>query len=63
MVEQIDIHDAAFAENPFEVYQYLRERCPVFDEERYGGFTLLTRYADVRAAAIDWRTYTSSVAA
>ncbi len=61
MPRHIDIHDPAFAEHPFEEYKYLREYCPVLDDESYGGFSLLTRYEDVRAAAIDWRTYTSSV--
>lgn len=61
MEKVIDIHDPAFAESPFEAYEYLREHCPAFHDESYGGFTLLTRYEDVRAAALDWRTYTSSV--
>jgi cytochrome P450 len=60
--EPLDIHAPEFARDPFEHYRRLREQCPIFSDERYGGFTLLTRYDDVRAAAIDWRTYTSSVA-
>lgn len=61
MADSIDIHAPEFVRNPFEQYDRLREECPVFSDDRYGGFTLLTRYEDVRAAAIDWRTYTSSV--
>jgi len=61
MDESVDIHAPEFARDPFAEYERLREKCPVFSNDRYGGFTLLTRYEDVRAAAIDWRTYTSAV--
>jgi cytochrome P450 len=56
-----DLHDPAFAVDPFPTYGRLREKCPVLHSERYGGFWLLTRYEDVKRAATDWRTFTSSV--
>jgi len=59
--EDLDIHDPAFARDPYPVYERLRAECPVARGEQYGGYWLLTRYDDVREAARDWRTYTSSV--
>jgi len=61
MTGDVDIHDQAFALDPFPTYDRLRRDCPAPHSERYGGFWLLTRYEDVRKAATDWRTYTSSV--
>lgn len=61
MTNDVDIHDTAFALDPFPTYDRLRRDCPAARSERYGGFWLLTRYDDVRKAATDWRTYTSSV--
>ena len=60
-MEDFDIHDPDFAACPFPTLQKLRETDPVHASGRYGGFHLLTRYADVRAAALNWRRYTSSV--
>jgi cytochrome P450 len=56
-----DIHDPAFVADPYPTYQHLREQCPVMHSQRYDGFWLLTRHEDVKQAALDWRTYTSSV--
>ena len=57
----VDIHDAAFAADPYPTYRELRDRCPVMHSDLYGGFWLLTRYSDVKEAALDWKSYTSSV--
>lgn len=56
-----DIHEPSFTANPYSVYHRLRDQCPVAHSPLYGGFWLLTRYDDVKQAAMDWRTYTSSV--
>lgn len=40
-----------FARAPHEVYAQLRDRCPVARSDRWEGFVLLTRYADVVKAA------------
>lgn len=56
-----DIHDPVFAQNPYPAYAELRSKCPVMRSVLYGKFWLLSRYEDVKAAALDWRTYTSSV--
>ena len=56
-----DHHDPAVVADPQPVYEALRRLCPVARSERHGGFWLLTRYEDVRSAAKDWQTFTSSV--
>src|SRR4051812_43511653 len=60
--EDVDIHDPAFVHEPFAAFEKLRHDCPLARSNRHGGFWLMTRYEDVRAAAINWRDYTSSVA-
>ena len=63
--DQLDIHSPDFARDPFQTYAALRDSCPVVHCDNYmqefGGFWMLTRYADVKQAAVDWRTFTSSV--
>jgi cytochrome P450 len=60
--EDVDIHAPAFVAAPFAAFDRLRRECPVAHSSKHGGFWLLTRFDDVRAAAIDWRTFTSGVA-
>ena len=55
-----DPFDADFKENPYPYYRRLREEAPAFWSEKFD-MRVLTRYADVQAAARDWRTYTSGV--
>lgn len=58
--------DPGESDDPVEVhalYRRLRAECPVAHSSAYGGFWALTRYADVRAAALDDRTFISSVRA
>lgn len=57
----LDIHAPDFAADPYPTYSTLRTRCPVAHSERYGGHWLLTRYGDVRAAALNYHDFTSSV--
>ncbi|OBQ84506.1 cytochrome P450 [Mesorhizobium sp. WSM3873] len=59
--DEVDIHDPAFVADPFAAFEHLRRKCPVARSNKYGGFWLLSRYDDVRSAAINWRDYTSSV--
>lgn len=60
-IHDLDIHDPAFAFNPYPVYEQIRDECPALRSSYYGGIWLLTRYDDVRRAATDWRSFTSSV--
>jgi cytochrome P450 len=61
-LDNVDIHAPAFARDPYPTYARWREQCPVSYAAQYGGFWTLTRYEDVRQAAMDWRSFTSSVA-
>ena len=60
--DDVDIHDPAFVADPVSASDRLRRECPVARSNKYGGFWLLSRYDDVRTAAINWRDYTSNVA-
>jgi cytochrome P450 len=54
-------HDpAATPADSYARYAEWRERCPVAHSDAFGGFYLFNRHADVRAAAKDWRTYSSA---
>lgn len=44
----------------YSLYGELREGCPVSRGENHGGYWSLSRYADVRAAALDHDTYSST---
>lgn len=46
--------------DPWPVYERLRNECPVAHSERYGGFWVLSRYADVVAAAQDTDAFSSA---
>lgn len=61
-----DDFDPAVTDDPEQVhlqYRRLRETCPVAHSGAYGGFWALTRHREVRAAALDDRTFISSVRA
>ncbi|KAK8052298.1 hypothetical protein PG993_003683 [Apiospora rasikravindrae] len=47
----------------YEEYRHLRTQCPLVHTNQYGGYWLLTRYEDVKRAALDSDTYISSVKA
>ncbi|QGZ93747.1 cytochrome P450 [Terricaulis silvestris] len=46
----LDHHSAEFARDHREIYRDARARCPVLHSDAHGGFHVLTRFADVRAA-------------
>lgn len=48
-----DHHSHAFAADPWTPLRELRETCPVAFTENYGGFWILTSYADIKAVASD----------
>jgi cytochrome P450 len=58
--------DPSATDDPVDVhtlYRELRERCPVAYSDAYGGFWALTTYPEIKAAAMDDRTFISSVKA
>lgn len=54
-----DHTDPAWVEDPYPIYDDLRERCPIAHSDRYGGTWLPTRHADVAAIANDHEHFTS----
>ncbi|KAK8043144.1 hypothetical protein PG994_013627 [Apiospora phragmitis] len=62
----IDQAHVVVSDDPHQIYaeyRHLRQHCPLAHTRQYGGYWLLTRYADVRRAALDADTYLSSVKA
>jgi len=55
----IDYDPLTFYEDPYPIYRDLREQAPVFQIESRGAW-VLSRYADVQAAARDHVTFTSA---
>lgn len=51
-----DPFSVAFQEDPFPVYQRLRDEAPVYRSEKWG-FWALSRYEDVRACLLDTDTF------
>ncbi|MEU6118835.1 cytochrome P450 [Streptomyces sp. NPDC047117] len=68
MTEQTDPHGPTYdphardlsPERAYELYEGLRAQCPVARGEKHGGYWTLSRYEDVRAAAMDHGTYSST---
>lgn len=56
-----DHHDPALVADPESVFARIRQEQPVLHSDRYGGFWLLSRFADVTAAAVDHESFTSAV--
>ena len=54
-----DHTDDAWAENPFPIWDELRETCPVARSDRYHGVWLPTRHADIAEIAYDTERFTS----
>jgi len=54
-----DVMDAGYVEDPFPIWDDLRQTCPIARTERRTGAWLLTTYADVTAAAHDIKRFSS----
>lgn len=55
-----DHYTDEWVHDPYAVYDEMREKCPVAHSDAHDGFWLLSRYADVRKALLDWKTFTST---
>jgi len=55
-----DQYRPEFGEECWDQYTSLREECPVAYSDTYGGFWVLSKYDDVRAVALDDRTFSSA---
>jgi cytochrome P450 len=60
MVDNFDVFDHDTAQHVFEVTKHARSRCPVTHSNAYGGYWLVTSYAEVRQALSDPATFSSS---
>jgi cytochrome P450 len=49
-LENLDHHSPEFARDHRDIYRQARSSCPVLHSTAHGGFHVLTRFADVRAA-------------
>jgi cytochrome P450 len=56
-VEQFDHHSEYFAQHWRQIYAELRDRCPVAHSAQHGGFSVVTRYADVKRVLQDPQTF------
>jgi cytochrome P450 len=54
-----DHTDDVWADNPYPIWDELRETCPVAHSDRYGGVWLPTRHEDVAAIAYDTERFSS----
>lgn len=54
-----DHYDPAFALDPHATYAELREKCPVSYAENYGGFYVMSKYADISEILMDAATFSS----
>jgi cytochrome P450 len=60
LLAAFDHWDLELAQDPFPVYEALREQCPVAHSDRHGGYFVFSRYADIENAARDHETFSSS---
>jgi cytochrome P450 len=51
--------DPAFVENPYPIWDELRQKCPIAHTERFSGVYLPVRHEDIRAAAYDPEHFSS----
>jgi cytochrome P450 len=56
---QFDHHSHEHASNAANIYRSVRESSGIVHSDLYGGFTVLTRYADIAAAARNHETFSS----
>lgn len=56
-MEQFDHHSEHFAQHWREIYGELRDTCPVAHSDLHGGFSVVTRYSDVKKALSDPETF------
>ncbi len=54
-----DHTDSVWVDNPFPIWDQLRQVCPVAHSDRYGGTWLPTRHEDISAIAYDTEHFTS----
>jgi cytochrome P450 len=56
---EYDPYSSDMRDNPYPVYQYLRDEAPIYQHPQKG-FFVLSRFADVLGVLHDWETYSSA---
>ncbi len=56
---EYDPYDFEIDSDPYPIWKRLRDEAPLYYNDRYE-FYALSRFDDVEAASIDWRTYSSA---
>jgi cytochrome P450 len=54
-----DIFDPSYIKNPYQIWDELRQECPIAHSERWGSSWMPTRYADLFALAKDTNHFSS----
>lgn len=54
-----DPYDVEINQDPYPIYERLREEAPVYHNERYD-FWMLTRHDDVQKALLDWSSFSNT---
>lgn len=60
-MQQFDHHVSDIVTDPWSTYEQLRAECPVAHTDAHGGFWVVSRYDDVRGAALDPATFSSEM--
>jgi cytochrome P450 len=60
LVDDFDPTDPRVVANPYPFYAAMRAKCPVAHGSRFGGFHVLSRFADVYEAAHDTEVFSSA---
>ncbi|WP_232232128.1 cytochrome P450 [Mycobacterium triplex] len=58
-VDQFDHHSQDFAQHWRDIYAGMRRDCPVAHSDRHDGFSVLTRYDDIKKVLADPETFVS----
>ena len=53
-----DPYDLAIDRDPYPVWKRMRDEMPLYRNDRFD-FYAVTRFADVEACSVDWRTFRS----
>jgi cytochrome P450 len=63
LARNFTIYDPKLAENPYPTLERLRTECPVAHAGSFGGYWIVTKYADIRQVVSDARLFSSTTPA
>lgn len=59
MARALDHHGSGL-DNALEDYRLLLDGCPIGHSDQYGGFTFVTKHADIEHISQDWQTFSAA---